>query len=312
MRLLLALCGGLSVFFLFVAFITARRQAGTETVKKRVQSLQDSEGRQALLDEQMRNSFFRRIINPFFDKIRRALMKLTPQALYGIAIRKTSAAGGSYQWGVEGFIVYWTIVSGLAVLLMLFYLLVDPAPLSKRVAVFFLGTAFGVYFPIFLVNIRIRRRRKQILAQLPDMLDLLCVSVQAGLSFDAALRRVTDRMKGPLIEECVLMLQEVRFGMTRRQALERLSDRCEMQEISLWTAAIIQADKLGVSLGDIMIIQADNMRESRRQYVKKLAQQAPIKMLLPLAVFIFPAMFVVVLLPTLLAMAASFGELTGK
>lgn len=312
MKLLLALCGGAAVFFVFLAILTARQRSGTEVVKKRVQSLQDPEERQALLDEQMHNSFFRRIISPVFDQIRRAMMKLTPRTLYEIAVKKTSAAGGSYKWGVEGFIVFWTVISGLVFFLMVLYLLNDPAPFTKRVAVFFIGTAIGAYIPIFLINIHIRKRRDQLLGQLPDMLDLLCISVQAGLSFDAALRRVAERMKGPLIEECALMLQEVRFGMTRRQALERLSDRCELQEVSLWTAAIIQADKLGVSLGDIMVIQADNMRESRRQHIKKLAQQAPIKMLLPLAAFIFPAIFVVTLLPTLLILASSFGQLGGK
>lgn len=311
MKLLIAVSAGLSVFLLCLAYLTTRGQRGAGTVKQRVQSLHNPEGRQMRRDEQMRDSFFSRVVRPLLIGIRQSLVKLTPRTLYGIAVKKTTAAGGSYKWGVEGFIAYWIVVSGLIALTMLLYLLTDSAPFGKRFSLCLIGTALGMYLPIAMINIRIKKRRGQILGQLPDMLDLLCVSVQAGLSFDAALRRICERMKGPLIEECALMLKEVRFGMTRRQALERLADRCALQEVSLWTAAIIQADKLGVGLGDILVIQADNMRESRRQHVRKLAQQAPIKMLLPLAVFIFPAMFVVTLLPTLLALLDNFGNLGG-
>lgn len=314
MKLILAICLSFALFFFCygLLLLTLRKEDGAEYVKKRVRSLQDVKGQKSLLDTELQQSFFRRIISPLFEDIRQMLLKFTPHTLYEIAVKKTNAVGSSYKWGVEGFLVYWITVSGLIAFAMLFYFLTDAAPFAKRSAVALIGTLLGIYLPIFLINIHIKRRRTAILGQLPDMMDLLCISVQAGLSFDAALRRITDRMTGPLIEECALMLQEVRFGMTRRQSLERLADRCELQEVSLWTAAIIQADKLGVSLADTLVIQADNMRENRRQRVRKLAQQAPIKMLFPLAVFIFPAIFIVTLVPTFLAVIGSMQGLFGQ
>ena len=145
------------------------------------------------------------------------------------------------------------------------------------------------------------------LKQLPDVLDMLCVSVQAGLSFDGAMTKLTDKMHGPLIDECRKMLRDVRMGMTRKLALTNMAERCNIQDIHLFTAAVIQSDRLGVSMSKTLQIQAENMRERRRQNIKEAALKAPIKMLFPLILFILPALFIVVLLPSLLNLAVYFG-----
>lgn len=137
---------------------------------------------------------------------------------------------------------------------------------------------------------------------MPEILDLLCVSVQAGLSFDAALRRIVDKMSGPLVDECGRMLEDVRMGLPRRQSLRMLADRCEVQDVTLFCTAIIQAERLGTGIGKTLSNQSANMRERRRQAVKAEAMKAPVKMLLPLVLFIFPALFVIVLLPSLLSL----------
>jgi len=138
--------------------------------------------------------------------------------------------------------------------------------------------------------------------QLPEVLDLLCVSVQAGLSFDAALRKITVRMKGPLIDEFKHFQDDVRMGMIRRNAMKNLAARCDLQDVSLFMTALIQAEKLGSSMGKTLKNQADNIRERRRQYIKAKAMRAPIKILFPLILFIFPAIFVVTLFPALLSL----------
>lgn len=317
MKLLFALLGGMAVFFFFWALLISWQQRG-QSVKKRVQSLQTSTGgtqRQFSGEAnaaQQRVPFYKRVVEPLAEKARACIARVTPRSFYEIAVQKTNEAGAFYRWGVDGFIAYWMSVATGSVILTLIYIASADLSFWQNAVIFFMGVAAGVYLPIFLINIRIQRRRQAILRQLPDVLDLLCVSVQAGLSFDAALRHVAAKMTGPLIEECSRMLQELRFGMVRKQALERMAERCYVQEVSLFVAAVVQADKLGVSLANVLVIQADNMREMRRQIVKKKALEAPIKMLLPLGLFIFPAMFIVTLLPALLNVLSGFKGLLGR
>ena len=135
-----------------------------------------------------------------------------------------------------------------------------------------------------------------------EILDLLCVSVQAGLSFDASLHKITGRMKGPLVDEFRRFQDDVSMGMIRRTAMKNMAVRCELQDVSLFMTALIQAEKLGTSMGKTLRNQSDNIRERRRQYVKAQAMKAPVKIVFPLVLFIFPAIFVVALVPTLLSL----------
>jgi len=150
------------------------------------------------------------------------------------------------------------------------------------------------------LNTMAQKRQEQIACQLPEVLDLLCVSVQAGLSFDAALSKITARMKGELIRECKHMQEDIRMGMVRRTAMKNMADRCDVQDVSLFMTSVIQAERLGTSMGKTLKNQADNIRERRRQYIKAEAMRAPVKIVFPLVIFIFPALFVVTLVPTLL------------
>jgi tight adherence protein C len=142
-----------------------------------------------------------------------------------------------------------------------------------------------------------RSRRERIKADLPDALDLLAVSVEAGLGFDGAIAKLTEHMDGPLAEEFGLTLGEMRIGESRQDALKRLSDRADTPELSSFTRAIIQADQLGTSLGRILRVQAADSRLRRQAAAEERAMKAPIKMLFPTVLFIFPAIFLVILGP---------------
>jgi tight adherence protein C len=137
---------------------------------------------------------------------------------------------------------------------------------------------------------------------LPDVLDLLTVSVEAGLGFDQAVVKVIEKFKGPLAEEFHRTLQEVRMNKPRREALRALADRVGIDDLTAFIAALIQADQLGVSIAKVLRIQSDQMRIKRRQRAEEQAQKASIKMLFPLIFFIFPAMFIVLLGPAVLSM----------
>jgi tight adherence protein C len=158
----------------------------------------------------------------------------------------------------------------------------------------------GFLLPDMFVNSKIAERREQIQAALPDALDLLAVSVEAGLGFDAALSKLAAYMKGPLIEEFALTLNEMRLGESRSEALRRLAGRVDVTELGSFVRAIVQADQLGSSMSHILRVQAGDARLRRQLAAEEKAMKAPLKMLLPTMVFIFPALFVVILGPTLI------------
>jgi tight adherence protein C len=167
--------------------------------------------------------------------------------------------------------------------------------------------AVGYMLPAVIVSSRAKRRQARLTSELPDALDLLAVSVEAGLGFDAAIAKLTQYMEGPLSEEFELALGEMRIGESRPDALKKLADRVGTVEVSGFVRAIVQADQLGTSLGRILRVQATDTRLKRQAAAEEKAMKAPIKMLFPTVGFIFPAMFIVVLGPALLSLGKLFG-----
>jgi tight adherence protein C len=166
--------------------------------------------------------------------------------------------------------------------------------------------AIGFIVPGFVVSRRARARRDEMRAQLPDALDLLAVSVEAGLAFDGAVAKLTEHMEGALAEEFSHTLGEMRIGESRHDALKKLSDRAATPEISSFARAIIQADQLGISLGRLLRVQASESRLKRQAAAEEKAAKSPIKMLFPTVIFIFPAMFIVILGPAMLNLMTIF------
>jgi len=138
------------------------------------------------------------------------------------------------------------------------------------------------------------------------VLDLLSVSVEAGLGFDAALQKVVEKSEGPLAEEFALALNEIRMGKPRREALRDMAERVKLDDVSTFVGAIVQADALGVSVSNVLTVQAEQVRQKRRQRAEEKAQKAPVKILIPMLFFIFPALFVVLLGPALLEIGKMF------
>ncbi len=171
------------------------------------------------------------------------------------------------------------------------------------------GFVLGYMLPVMWLGRKIGGRKKMITKALPDALDLLCISVEAGLAFDLALQRVTQKWDDELAREFKKVLSDIRLGRTRREALKDLAVRCGVEDVQTFTAAVIQADQLGVSMSKILRLQSDQMRVRRRQRAEETAQQAPIKMLFPMVFLIFPALFVVILGPAIPRIMKSFGGL---
>jgi tight adherence protein C len=159
------------------------------------------------------------------------------------------------------------------------------------------GGLCGYLLPDTFVTMRTRSRRDRIAADLPNALDLLAVSVEAGLGFDAAVARLCERIGGPLAEELRLLLQEMRIGESRENALKKLAARTDVPAVSSFVRAMVQADQLGMSIGRILRVQATDARLKRQAAAEERAMKAPVKMLVPTVLFIFPAMFLVILGP---------------
>jgi tight adherence protein C len=162
------------------------------------------------------------------------------------------------------------------------------------------GALFGYTIPEFWLGGRVKKRQKAILLMIPDALDLLTISVRAGLGFDAALGKVVEKLQGPLSDEFRRALAEVRVGKARRDALRDIVPRTEVVPLTNFIGAIIQAEQLGVSISKVLQVQSEQLRIERRQRAEEQAAKAPIKMLFPLVGCIFPSLFIVILGPAII------------
>jgi tight adherence protein C len=243
-------------------------------------------------------SFGDRFLAPLREWLAGWALKANPRmSIDGIAL-KLLAAGLGRRISPTGFLAFkgGTALAGLFVGTMIGRMGGIGAAL---LAALFLG-ALGFFAPDYAVTLKARSRRERIRADLPDALDLLAVSVEAGLGFDGAVAKLSEHMDGPLAEEFALTLSEMRIGESRQEALKRLAERVDAPELSAFVRAIIQADQLGTTLGRILRVQAADSRLRRQAAAEERAMKAPIKMLFPTVLFIFPAMFLVILGPAIL------------
>jgi tight adherence protein C len=241
--------------------------------------------------------FRERALVPLAGKIADTVLRLSPKTTVEAVSFKLLSAGLSLSpttflafkgVGAAGGVLFGLIVGG------------GTAGFAGAFLLALMLGAIGWVLPEYAVTLRARTRREQIRAALPDALDLLAVSVEAGLGFDASITKITEHMQGPLSDEFALTLGEIRVGESRTDALKKMAQRVDAPELSSFVRAIIQADQLGISLGRILRVQATDTRLRRQAAAEERAMKAPIKMLFPTVLFIFPSMFIVILGPALL------------
>ena len=251
-----------------------------------------------------RAQFAERVVGPLMARVSSAMLRLNAkQSLESISLLLMSA--GMRSTSPQTFLATKGI-AGIAGIL--FGILLGSFSSITAVIIFAsIFGAIGYIGPAVVVQMRARRRQASILSQLPDALDLLAVSVEAGLGFDGAVAKLTQYMDGPLPEEFDLALGQMRIGESRSDALKKLAERAGTAEVSAFVRAIVQADQLGTSLGRILRVQATDTRLKRQAAAEERAMKAPIKMLFPTVAFIFPAMFIVILGPALLSLGKLFG-----
>jgi tight adherence protein C len=169
--------------------------------------------------------------------------------------------------------------------------------LSKRVILVLVAALLGLMLPEMWLNGKVGKRRSSIEQALPDVLDLLCISVEAGLGFDSAIQKVAEKFKGPIGNEFQEYIKEVKLGRSRIDSLRGLARRTDLPDVRAFVAALVQAEQLGVSLAHVLRVQSDQMRYRRRTRAQERAMKVPIKMLFPLVIFILPTIFIVLFAP---------------
>ncbi len=247
--------------------------------------------------EEMKRPIAVRVFAPLGKSMTDLARRLTPVGYVDGIRRKIVLAGNPPGYEVDRFLTFKLLgVASILVWIVLAAVFMSDH-VGLAVCMVILASGICIFGPDVVLDGKITRRREEIERRLPDTLDLLVISVEAGLGFEQALERTSVAVPGPLSEESRRMLQETRMGASRADALRALDERTQVDDLRTFILAMLQADAFGVSISRILRSQADEIRIRRRQHAQELSQKAPIKMLFPLAVCIFPAIFVVVLLP---------------
>ena len=259
--------------------------------------------RRALGQQQL--PFRQRVLTPLGDRFAGWTLKLHPRTTVEGVSARLLAAGLGRKISPTTFLAF---KSALALGGLVLGALFGGAAAGPGGVLFAAIALAGIGFiaPDFVVSGKARSRKDRIRAELPDALDLMAVSVEAGMGFDGAIAKLTEHMDGPLADEFALTLGEIRIGESRQDALKKLSERTNTPELASFVRSIIQADQLGISLGRILRVQATDSRLKRQAAAEEKAMKAPIKMLFPTVLFIFPAMFLVILGPAFLNLSKIF------
>jgi tight adherence protein C len=230
--------------------------------------------------------------------------RLTPASRVRALDRLLSRAGRPDAWPMERLIVAKLVMPLAMAALGLFFVAARPGALSMGIAL--VATVVGYFLPELLLKSRAQERSQKITLELADTLDQMTIAVEAGLGFDAAMAKAGRNGKGPLAEELVRTLQDIQFGQSRRQAYEGLAARTDVVDLRRFVRAVIQADRYGVAVADVLRTQAAEMRMKRRQRAEEKAMQIPVKVIFPLMLCILPVLFIVLLGPAAMDIVAAF------
>ncbi len=295
---LMALLAAGGVLLIVWSLLGART---SDPVQARLTHLGTLEGVTSLEEIELQQPVMDRTLRPLMRRLSGIGTRLTSRDRVGRTEGRLAEAGYPYGLRTIDFmglkVVTALVTSGLAFLL---FGVAMGSGASSGLIIAVIGLVVGFFVPDYWLIRRIRGRQKAILLGIPDTLDLLTISVKAGLGFDAALGKVVEKTQGPLSDEFRRAMAEVRIGKPRRDALKELVARTNVPALTNFIGAIIQAEQLGVAIANVLEVQSEQLRIERRQRAEEMAAKAPIKMLFPLVGCIFPSLFIVILGPALI------------
>ncbi len=260
-----------------------------------------------LEDLELSQPFSERIVYPLARKLGEIAIKFTPQNALQSTQKKIELAGNPGKLDPTTFLALQFVAAGVfcGLLLLVFSLGSLVWPFSRKLLVVVVFSVLGFYFPQLWLSGKIGRRQKEIRKAMPDALDLLTICVEAGLGFDAAMAKVSQKWETELSLAFSRVIREIQLGKLRKDAMRDMAERIGIAEMTSFVAAVIQSEQLGVSMAKVLRIQADQMRVKRRQLAEEEAHKAPIKMLIPMVAFIFPSLLIVLLTPAALKLMHS-------
>jgi tight adherence protein C len=283
------------------------RQPEDDPLAVRLAEISQSGETVSLEEIELSQPFVERVIYPVVKRIGELSARFTPQHQLETTADKLEQAGNPGRLEASTFLALRYVVMGaFGGLLFIVFLFSNNWPVSRELMFVVVAMVVGYLFPELWLRSSITRRQRNIRKAMPDALDLLTICVEAGLGFDAALSKVSEKWDNDLSIAFSRAIREVQLGKLRREALRDMADRVGIPEMTSFVAALIQSETLGVSMAKVLRIQADQMRVKRRQRAEEEAHKAPIKMLLPLGVFIFPSLFIVLLAPAAFRFMTAF------
>jgi tight adherence protein C len=250
--------------------------------------------------------FSERVIMPFMRRLGEVSTRFTPQNVLEQTRKKLELAGNPGRMDASTFmILHFVAAVFLGGLIFVFTLFSHTFGLPIKILMVVVFTVLGYFLPDLLLKSRIDSRQKSVRRAMPDALDLLTICVEAGLGFDAAMSKVHEKWENELALAFGRVIREIQLGKLRRDALRDMAERLGIAEMTSFVAAIVQSEMLGVSMAKVLRIQSDQMRVRRRQYAEEQAHKAPIKMIFPMGLLIFPALMIVLLTPAALRLMGS-------
>jgi tight adherence protein C len=283
------------VFAVALSFAFSGRSLNAATFEERLRQMSREPGKVDLTELELSKPFSERVILPLVESFGTLIAKITPQEILRETIKKIQQSGLKIKPGI--FITTQVILAVVFPAVLGAIGITTKFPGVKGLAMLLFSGVFGYFMPDLWLRGKVAARKLEIQCKLPDALDLLTVSVEAGLGFDMALSKVVEKLKGPLAEEFSKVLHEVRMGKPRRDAMKNMATRVDCQDLSQFISALVQADKLGVSIANVLRVQSVQMRLKRRQRAEQTAMKAPLKMSFVLVFFVLPALLIVLLGP---------------
>jgi tight adherence protein C len=304
--LVMGLIAAVGILLVFIGLAGAK---SADPVQARLTQLGSMQAR-TLEELELQQPLFERTIRPLAVRLSGLGERITSPSKVSRTEKRLAKAGNPGNLRTVDFLGMKLVVAGGVAIasFLLFAVLAGDGAFAILVAPVMGGVGF--FMPEFWLSRRIKKRQKAVLMAVPDTLDLLTISVRAGLSFDGALAKVVEKTSGPLADEFRRVLAEVRVGRVRRDAMRDVVGRTDVQALTNFIGAIIQAEQLGVPISKVLQIQSEQLRIERRQRAEEMAAKAPIKMLFPLVGCIFPSMFIVILGPAIILIMTQLGPAT--
>lgn len=298
-------------FLAFIGFVLLASPWGKKIDSKqsRLEKISNTAGMPAF--EELQLPLFERVFGKGIKAVSEKLSKFAPKKKNANknktleAIRKQLRYAGMFMDPADfQFIKYAFLIGSVFVTLII--VIIVKTDLAIKFLIFVSGILLGVMGPTMYLKSRVTSHQTGIKKQLPDAMDLLCVCIEAGLSFDAALLKVSQKLKGPFIDELLIVYREIQMGRTRREALQNLCDATNLDELKTFASALVQAEQLGIPINNVMRAQSEQLRIERSQQAKEKGMKASIKMLVPMLLFIFPVVFIILMGPTVLNILETF------